>query len=116
MKKASQRAEALNYRKTVLNAWREVDNALVAWQAEQRRNQAVSAQVQADWRTLTLAQDQYRHGLQSYLQVLDAQRRMLQSQTQEAESTATLSGNLVQLYNALGGGWEQAFPEAKTTK
>lgn len=116
MKKASQRAEALNYRKTVLNAWREVDNALVAWQAEQRRNQAVSAQVQADRRTLTLAQDQYRHGLQSYLQVLDAQRRMLQSQTQEAESTATLSGNLVQLYNALGGGWEQAFPEAKTTK
>lgn len=116
MKKASQRAEALNYRKTVLNAWREVDNALVAWQAEQRRNQAISAQVQSDRRALTLAQDQYRHGLQNYLQVLDAQRRMLQSQTQEAESTATLSGNLVQLYNALGGGWEQAFPEARTTK
>ncbi|MCH4143337.1 efflux transporter outer membrane subunit [Acetobacter peroxydans] len=116
MKKASQRAEALNYRKTVLNAWREVDNALVAWQAEQRRNQAITAQVQSDSRALALAQDQYRHGLQNYLQVLDAQRRLLQSQTQEAESTATLSGNLVQLYNALGGGWEPSFPEAKPKK
>jgi outer membrane protein TolC len=34
----------------------------------------------------------------------------LQAQLQLAESTTTVSQNLVQLYKALGGGWEQAFP------
>ena len=111
MKKASQKAAALRYRKTVLNAWKEVDNALTAYQAEQKRNQNIRNQVAADARSLELAQSQYKHGLQSYLQVLDTQRRLLQSQTQLADSTATMSGNLVQLYNALGGGWETAFPE-----
>ncbi|WP_160257166.1 efflux transporter outer membrane subunit [Acetobacter pasteurianus] len=111
MKKASQKAAALRYRKTVLNAWKEVDNALTAYQAEQKRNQNIRNQVAADARSLELAQSQYKHGLQSYLQVLDTQRRLLQSQTQLADSTATMSGNLVQLYNALGGGWEAAFPE-----
>ncbi|BAU39629.1 secretion system type I outer membrane efflux pump lipoprotein NodT [Acetobacter pasteurianus NBRC 101655] len=111
MKKASQKAAALRYRKTVLNAWKEVDNALTAYQAEQKRNQNIRNQVAADARSLELAQSQYKHGLQSYLQVLDTQRRLLQSQTQLADSTATMSSNLVQLYNALGGGWETAFPE-----
>ncbi|MFT9016778.1 MAG: efflux transporter outer membrane subunit [Acetobacter sp.] len=111
MKKASQKAAAVRYRKTVLNAWREVDNALTSYQAEQRRNQNLVAQVAADTRSLDLAQSQYRHGLQSYLYVLDTQRRLLQSQTQLADSTGTMSDNLVRLYNALGGGWQTAFPQ-----
>lgn len=110
MKKASQKAAALKYRKTVLNAWSEMDNALTAYQTEQRRNQSLGAQVAANSRALELAQSQYRHGLQNYLQVLDAQRRLLQSQTELASSTATVSDNLVKLYNALGGGWEVAIP------
>ena len=113
MKKASQKAAALRYRKTVLNAWREVDNALTAYQAEQKKNQRLSAQVAADRRSMDLAQSQYTHGLQSYLQVLDAQRRLLSSQTSLAESTATISDDLVRLYNALGGGWETTFPQAQ---
>ncbi len=113
MKKASQKAAALRYRKTVLNAWREVDNALTAYQAEQKKNQRLSAQVVADQRSMALAQSQYTHGLQSYLQVLDAQRRLLSSQTSLAESTATISDDLVRLYNALGGGWETTFPLAQ---
>ena len=113
MKKASQKAAALRYRKTVLNAWREVDNALTAYQAEQKKNQRLSAQVAADRRSMELAQGQYTHGLQSYLQVLDAQRRLLSSQTSLAESTATISDDLVRLYNALGGGWETTFPLAQ---
>lgn len=113
MKKASQKAAALRYRKTVLNAWREVDNALTAYQAEQKKNQRLSAQVAADRRSMDLAQSQYTHGLQSYLQVLDAQRRLLSSQTSLAESTATISDDLVRLYNALGGGWETTFPLAQ---
>ena len=111
MKKASQKAAALRYRKTVLNAWREVDNALTAYQAEQKKNQRLAEQVAADRRSMSLAQSQYTHGLQSYLQVLDAQRRLLSSQTSLAESTANISDDLVRLYNALGGGWETTFPQ-----
>ncbi|MFT9409511.1 efflux transporter outer membrane subunit [Acetobacter fabarum] len=113
MKKASQRAAALRYRKTVLNAWSEVDNALTAYQAEQKKNQRLSGQVAADKRSMELAQSQYKHGLQSYLQVLDAQRRLLSSQTSLADSTASIADDLVRLYNALGGGWESTFPVSK---
>jgi NodT family efflux transporter outer membrane factor (OMF) lipoprotein len=113
MKKASQRAAALRYRKTVLNAWSEVDNALTAYQAEQKKNQRLSSQVAADKRSMELAQSQYKHGLQSYLQVLDAQRRLLSSQTSLADSTASIADDLVRLYNALGGGWESTFPVSK---
>lgn len=114
MKKASQKAAALRYRKTVLNAWREVDNALTAYQAEQRKNQRLVEQVAADRRAMDLAQSQYRNGLQDYLQVLDAQRRLLSSQTNLTESTANISDDLVRLYNALGGGWETTFPQTQT--
>ncbi|MDE7548080.1 efflux transporter outer membrane subunit [Acetobacter fabarum] len=113
MKKASQKAAALRYRKTVLNAWSEVDNALTAYQAEQKKNQRLSSQVAADKRSMELAQSQYKHGLQNYLQVLDAQRRLLSSQTSLADSTATIAGDLVRLYNALGGGWETTFPVSR---
>jgi outer membrane protein TolC len=45
-----------------------------------------------------------------FLDVLDAQRALLAAQLQLAESTTTVSQNLVQLYKALGGGWEAAYP------
>lgn len=112
MKKASQKTAALRYRKTVLKAWSEVDNALTAYEAEQKRNQSLKTQVAADERSLHLAQDQYRHGLTSFLQVLDAERRVLASQTQLADSASLISNNLVRLYNALGGGWEITYPES----
>ncbi|WP_408744468.1 efflux transporter outer membrane subunit [Acetobacter cerevisiae] len=115
MKKASQKTAALRYRKTVLKAWSEVDNALTAYEAEQKRNLSLKAQVAADQRSWQLAQDQYRHGMQSFLQVLDTERRLLSSQTQLADSTAVISDNLVRLYNALGGGWETTYPEASKT-
>ena len=111
MKKAAQRSAALNYRKTVLNAWREVTNALVAYQAEQRRAQRIQSQVAANNRALELAKSRYKCGLQNYLPVLDAQRRVLQSQTELALSTATVADDLVRLYNALGGGWQRTMPK-----
>ncbi|GAN61718.1 hypothetical protein ACI01nite_27530 [Acetobacter cibinongensis] len=112
MKKASQKTAALRYRKTVLTAWNEVDNALTAYEAEQKRNNALKTQVASDERSLHLAQEQYKHGLQSFLQVLDAERRVLASQTQLADSTSVIANNLVRLYNALGGGWETTYPDA----
>ncbi len=66
--------------------------------------------MQAAQRALELAQQQYTHGLETFLNVLDAQRTLLSAQQQLATSTMTEASNLVQLYTALGGGWEPSFP------
>ncbi|MBB2202309.1 efflux transporter outer membrane subunit [Gluconacetobacter tumulisoli] len=111
LRKAAQQEAAISYRRTVLGAWHEVDNALTAYRDEQMRHDSLARQVAADGRSLDLARDQYRHGMVTFLTVLDAERRVLAAQTDLTTSTATLSTNLVQLYAALGGGWETAFPD-----
>jgi len=111
LKKDTQKAAAISYQQTVLAAWRDVDNALTAYRDEQNRRDGLVREAAADQRSLELARSQYRSGLVNYISVLDAQRRALSSQLAVTESTASVSSNLVQLYSALGGGWEQAMPE-----
>ncbi len=107
----AQKAAAITYRETVLTAWRDVDNALIAYRDEQRRRDGLQAAVSAGEHALRLAQDQYRSGLTTYLNVLSAQRDLLSAQLQLADSTTTIASNLAHLYNALGGGWETQFPQ-----
>jgi len=109
----AQKAAAITYRQTVLTAWRDVDNALIAYRDEQRRRDGLQAAVDAGQRALHLAQEQYRSGLTTYLNVLSAQRDLLSAQLQLADSTTTIASNLAHLYNALGGGWETQFPQDK---
>ena len=110
--KAQQAEAAVNYEQTVLQAWHDVDNALTAYGAEQLRRDQLAVAVDAAGKALTLARDQYAHGLVNFLNVLDAERTLFSSEQQLAQSTATVSSNLVQLYTALGGGWEANFPAA----
>jgi NodT family efflux transporter outer membrane factor (OMF) lipoprotein len=115
LRKAQQQEAAVAFQKTVLQAWHDVDNALTAYQAEQtRRDQLVQA-VAENRRALGLAQSRYQQGVADFLTVLDAERSLLQTQQQLAESTTTVSSNLVALYKALGGGWEVDMPEGRTT-
>lgn len=111
LKKAQQQEAALSYKKTVLQAWQEVDDALSAYQAEQLRNQKLQQTVETNKNTVFLAQEQYREGLQNFINVLDAERQLLKSEDDLTQSTTRISNNLVQLYKALGGGWETTFPE-----
>lgn len=111
LRKSAQQEAAISYRRTVLGAWHEVDNALTAYRDEQMRRDSLEREVAANQRALDLARDQYRHGMVTFLTVLDAERRVLAAQTDLTSSTATLSTNLVQLYSALGGGWETTFPD-----
>lgn len=106
LRKAQQREAAIAYRKTVLSAFHDVDNALIAYQAEQRRRARLETQVVQNRRALGLAQDQYKQGLVDFLTVLDAQRTLLAAQQELANSTTTISTDAVALYKALGGGWE----------
>ena len=112
LRKVEQQEAALNYQQTVLQAWHDVDNALTAYGAEQRRRDSLAVSVSENKRALGLARQRYTQGVADFLNVLDAERALLQAQLQLAESTTTVSQNLVQLYKALGGGWETSFPVA----
>ncbi|GBQ62306.1 secretion system type I outer membrane efflux pump lipoprotein NodT [Ameyamaea chiangmaiensis NBRC 103196] len=111
LKKSAQKEAAISYQQTVLGAWRDVDNALTAYREEQLRLDGLKREADADAHSLELARSQYRSGLVTYISVLDAQRHALSSHLSVTQSTANVSGNLVALYNALGGGWEIAMPD-----
>jgi NodT family efflux transporter outer membrane factor (OMF) lipoprotein len=107
---AQQQEAAIAYQRTVLGAWQEVDDALTAYAQEQDRSLRLTQAVDRNQRALGLARDQYSRGVVGFLEVLTAEQRLLAAAQQAAASTTTISGNLVSLYKALGGGWETAFP------
>jgi outer membrane protein TolC len=89
----------------VLNAVKEVRDALVDYRKEQERRDALARAAAAARAAEELATDQYRNGLSDFNNVLDAQRSLLGFQEQLAGSEGAVSENAVRLYKALGGGW-----------
>lgn len=111
LREAQQQEAAINYHKAVLTAWTEVVDALVAYRTEQARHARLKRQAAHQREALALAQARYNNGVSDFINVLDAERSLLQAELQEAQSAATVSTNFVQLYKALGGGWEETFPD-----
>ncbi len=104
----TQEAEAaLGYRGTVLNALREVEDALVAYRTDQAARDKLAQAVRSGETALYLARDSYTHGLLDFLQVLDAERTLVQSRQQLVQADVALTNDVVALYNALGGGWQE---------
>jgi NodT family efflux transporter outer membrane factor (OMF) lipoprotein len=101
-----ERAAALDYRRTVLGALHEVDDALEAYGADQARQAALARTVAQNREAVDLARQRYASGVAAFIDVLDAQRSLQQNQLQLADATAAVSTDLVALYKALGGGWE----------
>jgi outer membrane protein TolC len=99
---------ALAYRKTVLNALEEVEDGLSAVHEDALRTQSLKETVAADERALELQLDAYRHGVISYIGALNVQLQAVQARQQLAQALLTQSTDLVRLYKALGGGWEDA--------
>ena len=106
LSKTREAEAALDYRKTVLSALRDVDNALVVYRTDQARRDALADSVAAQQTSFELARDSYRKGLSSFITVLDAQRQLAQSREQYTQGTTQVSTDLVSLYKALGGGWQ----------
>jgi NodT family efflux transporter outer membrane factor (OMF) lipoprotein len=111
LREAQQQEAAIAYRKTVLQAWHDVVNALVAHRLEQNRRARLGSQSEHSRAALGLARTRYNDGVVDFLTVLDAERSLLQAEQQYATSTTDVSLDLVQLFKALGGGWETAFPD-----
>jgi NodT family efflux transporter outer membrane factor (OMF) lipoprotein len=106
LRKGLQQEAAVNYQKTVLQAFHDVDNALIAYRADQLRRDRLAAQVAQSRRALLLANERFRNGLSDFLEVLTAQRTVLQAEQDLATATTAVSTDLIALYKALGGGWQ----------
>ncbi|MEX3764033.1 efflux transporter outer membrane subunit [Paraburkholderia phenoliruptrix] len=109
LREAQQQEAAIVYKQTVLNAWREVDDALVTYDAEQRRRDRLSLAVSMNERALAVARDRYKAGALDYLDVLNVQRQLLDAQSNLQKSKAAAATNLITLCKALGGGWESTY-------
>ncbi|MDY1035629.1 efflux transporter outer membrane subunit [Lelliottia sp. CFBP8978] len=104
----SQRNQALySYEKTVRNAFREVNDSLDAIARYQEQLTELSAQQDVAQETLRIAQNRYRNGYSSYLDVLDAQRTLFSVQTNVVQVKNNLLLAQIDLYKALGGGWSE---------
>ncbi len=106
-------AAVLNYRGTVLNALREVEDALVAYRTDRGQRDKLAVAVRAGEMALFLARDAYTHGLQNFLQVLDSERTLIGSRQQLVQADVTLTNDVVTLYDALGGGWQEDSGDSK---
>ncbi len=104
LRKSIQVAE---YERAIQVAFREVSDALVPRAALDRQLQAEGARVEAEQRRYQLSDLRYRKGVDSYLTVLTAQRDLFAAQQQLIQSRAARLANLVELYRALGGGWNE---------
>ena len=105
---ARQEQALASYEQTVLTAFEEVENGLVAYANEQIRRRSLAEAVASSQKSLDLANKLYANGLTDFLHVLDAERSLYQAQDALVQSERTVSANLVSLYKSLGGGWENA--------
>lgn len=106
LQEADEKEAAIDYAKTVLNAIHETENALIAYSTEQQHRTDLATALAQNRLALKLAQERYRDGVTSFLDVLDAQRTLLSTELSLADSTAAVSTDLVAIYKALGGGWQ----------
>jgi NodT family efflux transporter outer membrane factor (OMF) lipoprotein len=94
------------YRKTVITAVEEVDNALTNYNAQRSRLADLSRALHAADRAFTLANQRYDRGLTDFLNVLDAQRQLFALQDQYAVSEDATVTQFIAVCKSLGGGWE----------
>ncbi len=114
---ALQEQSLIAFQKTLLTALQEVEGALIALNKEQEHRKALADAVAFNQKAVDLSVKLYTEGQTDFLNVLQAQRALFPPKTRLAQSTHTISTNLVALYKALGGGWDmQEEGQSKTLR
>jgi multidrug efflux system outer membrane protein len=103
---AAQAENIANYRKTLQTAFREVSDAIVNLHEFANEEAAFAAQVDASKRAFNLAQKRYDSGYSGYSDLLDTQRTLNTAQLLYLASRKNRLGASVDLFKALGGGWQ----------
>jgi NodT family efflux transporter outer membrane factor (OMF) lipoprotein len=106
------RAQLLTYKHTIQQAVREVDGSLDGYAAQEVSLAKLGSALLASQRAVTLATERYQRGLTDFLNVVDAERQEYQIEEQYADTQVALAQAFIDLYRALGGGWEhyQSLP------
>ncbi len=94
------------YRRLVLVAVEEVDDAVSNYTAQRQRLASLNDAVTASQAAVRLASQRYERGLTDFLNVLDAQRQLYELEDQYAVAQESVVVEYIALYKALGGGWE----------
>lgn len=94
-----------NYQQTVLSAFRDVEDALVDLRGFAEQSHDLGVAVKAAQLTLELAQMRYDRGLINYLDVVDAERQLLETEQNSVIVLGNRYTSTVRLIRALGGGW-----------
>lgn len=95
----------LNYEATLQQAFREVEDALVAVRTFRVEHEARVRQVIAARNAARLSRARYDGGIVDYLEVLDSERTLFSSELLESATLQSQLSAIVELYKALGGGW-----------
>jgi outer membrane protein TolC len=98
-------ASILSYNSTMLNAVREVESAMSQYRSSVEQIVSLREAVNQNNETLTLSLELYKQGLTEFQNVLDAQRSLFTCQDYLVQARGASLVYLVQLYEALGGGW-----------
>jgi multidrug efflux system outer membrane protein len=104
---AQQQEALLFYQQSIQQAFREVSDSLVGYRKDQEFRAQEELLTGAAQDTVRLANVRYDGGVTSYLEVLDSDTRYFNAQVALAQAQLAERVALVQLYNALGGGWQQ---------
>ena len=114
---AQQRIAVEQYKRTIRNAFREVEDALSSYQRLTEERAALTDAVKANRERLRLSELRYRSGVAAYFEVLDSSRQLFDSELALIQVTAGQYQSVIQLYQALGGGYDlaSAAPELPAT-
>lgn len=102
---AAYQEETANYQQTVLRAFKEVEDNLAQLRLLSDQTRAQDEAVKSAQRTASLSQIQYKEGMVSHLNVIDAQRSVLQQQRAAVQLDADRARATANLIRAIGGGW-----------
>jgi multidrug efflux system outer membrane protein len=105
---AQQRIALESYKASIRTAFAEVSDALVAYERFGEERSALAVSVDANRERVRLSTLRYRAGVASYFEVLDASRQLFDAELQLVNVTSDQYRSIVQLYRALGGGYDPA--------
>jgi len=94
------------YQNTVINAGKEAENALSGFVNAQKQREELQKSYHTAKRSVELSLYQYQEGIVDYQRVLDSQRSLFNTQDALTRSNSEITINLINLYKAVGGGWE----------
>jgi multidrug efflux system outer membrane protein len=106
--KSEHRQELISYQQVIQLAFRDVSDALIGYQKLHQVRVAQEITVKHLQDTVDTSLVRYRGGITTYLEVLDGQRSLFSAELALAQARGNEYQSLVQLYKALGGGWQQS--------